>query len=236
VLLAAGTPWYDAPVFWGIPATVLALVSVYAAWRAIPPRRMLYDWRLDAVQLVRTDATAAVELEVRRNGEILRDPHVVQVKLASRGRADIGRDAFDGPVVLNVGVPILDVLNADSSAEHVPAPPVEIDGSTLRVGPSMLSKRHDLTYSLLIEGAPASKLTLDNRPRDVEVRDAALSTPLQPWKWLRPVLNILGGATAAVLFFVTHLWLVVFLAAIGFFVEWSFIKRRNTGSRARPPV
>lgn len=169
------TPWYNAAWLWGTVAAVIALAALYVGWRAIPARpTILYFWRSDDVQLVRVDrqaqAQAQIELEIRRNGAVLHDPHLVHVMLATKGRADIGPDAFNGPVVLDVGVPITGVLKLESDVEHVPAPLWDIDGSTLRVGPALLARRHGLTFSLLTDGPPTSQLTLSNRPRDVTVR------------------------------------------------------------------
>jgi hypothetical protein len=170
------TRWYSSALFWGIVAALIALAGLYATWRAIPPRRTLYFWRSGEVQLVRSDSEASVDLEIRRNGNTLRDPHVVQVTLASRGRADIGPGAFNGPIVLDVGVPILEVLASTSDAQHIPAPPSEVEGGTLRIRPSLLGRRHNLTYSFLVEGAPTHPMTLDNRPQDVNVRASDLNT------------------------------------------------------------
>lgn len=149
------TPWYNTTLTWGVVAAVISLAALYVGWCAIPARpTTLYFWRRTEVQLVRGDSEVPVELEIRRNGAVVHDPHLVQVLLSTRGRADIGQDAFTGPIVLDIGAPIVDVLKCVSDAEHIPAPPWEIEGTTLHVGPALIARRHELTFSLLIDGPP----------------------------------------------------------------------------------
>ncbi|MFC0436487.1 hypothetical protein [Kutzneria buriramensis] len=179
------TPWYDTTWLWGAVSAVIALAVLYVAWRAIPARpTTIYFWRFDAIQLVRSNSSMPVTLEIRRNHTVLRDPHLVQVLLATRGRADVGQDAFNGPIMLDIGAPIVDVLKFESDADHIPAPPWQAEGSTLHVGPALLARRHELTFSLLVDGPPISALTLTNRPRDVTVQaaqsNAAGPSPLDP--------------------------------------------------------
>jgi hypothetical protein len=99
------------------------------------------------------------ELEVRHRGQPLSQPYIVTVMVVSKGRKDISSDSFDGgqPIVANLGVPIIQELRFDAATKSrgVPVPKVVIDGTRVLVGPSMLAKRHTLTFTALVEGEPS---------------------------------------------------------------------------------
>jgi hypothetical protein len=99
------------------------------------------------------------ELEVRHEGRPLSQPYIVTVMVVSKGRKDISSASFDGgqPIVVNLGVPIIQELRFDAAPESrgVPVPKVVIDGTRVLVGPSMLAKRHTLTITALVEGEPS---------------------------------------------------------------------------------
>jgi hypothetical protein len=62
---------------------------------ANPKRRLSYD--MSATALLRFGPSNAVRgrLEVRRNGAVLTEPQVLEVKLHNDGRRDISSAAFD---------------------------------------------------------------------------------------------------------------------------------------------
>lgn len=70
------------------------------------------------------DAETGVDLglEVRARGERLTDPHVATAHVASRGRRDIRKDAFDGPIQLHFRARIVGILET-SCITKVPGTP-----------------------------------------------------------------------------------------------------------------
>jgi hypothetical protein len=102
-----------------------------------------------------------------RDGEVLSDPHIVEVYLVSRSRSDISRDSFDGgkPLILDLGSPIIAL--ASETVEPFAGP-------TVFVGPRLIRKREVVTFTALIDGAGAT-LTCRNPPANVALRKDARS-------------------------------------------------------------
>ena len=94
------------------------------------------------------------DLELRHHGVILADPRVLTVELVSRGRKDISSDAYnnDQPLEIDVGSRIVEILQVTSEPGTLPTPQVTIGGTSLRIGPSLISKRHEITINVLADG------------------------------------------------------------------------------------
>ncbi|MDX8056670.1 hypothetical protein SK571_45510 [Lentzea sp. BCCO 10_0798] len=139
-------------------AVIAIVVGAWAAFRSANPRRALYIAERSAVALLRsTRGLDDHEIEVRRQGRVLNEPHVVTVDVASRGARDIPRSAFDGqPLKLDFGVPVVALLDQRSDADRpaVPSPKVVVTQTGLEIGPALLTRNHLLTYTLLVEGPP----------------------------------------------------------------------------------
>ncbi|MEV6904959.1 hypothetical protein [Amycolatopsis sp. NPDC051372] len=148
--------WYESQLLWSVTAVVVAIVlgvpAIVVAVCALPRRRLTYTVLSDIPLLSRS---VSGSLEVRHEGRVGDDPRVVTVVLVGSGRQDIPSSGFDQgrPLVLDFAVPIVELLTAQSASPSlVPAPQVRMDTTALLVGPSLISKRHVLTYSVLVDG------------------------------------------------------------------------------------
>ncbi|MGP4111979.1 hypothetical protein ACTWP5_13815 [Streptomyces sp. 4N509B] len=175
-MMTTAGAWYTSGTLWTAVSAIAALVAIpVAAWVAIrvgnPKRLLSYD--MSATALLRLGPSNAVRstLEVRRNGAILTEPHVLEIELRNDGRRDIPSAAFDGgqPLRLDVGVPIVELLETSSAPHGYRVPPITVSGSALEVGPGMISRGQRLTLSVLADGRNPS-LTLDVALLDVRIR------------------------------------------------------------------
>ena len=178
-MIAAGGQFYTSGTFWagaGVAAVLLSTVAI--VWVTLRvgslKRRLLYSMPV-VTPLLNERPGMPRDVEVRRAGQLLTFPQVVNIELVSRGRRDIPRDAFDGgePLCLDVGVPIVECLQVKISPTDRPEPLCKIDGAKLLVGPSLISRRQTMVFSLLVDGPspklsrpPQSLIDVDLRPRD----------------------------------------------------------------------
>lgn len=147
---------------------VIAIIAAWFAWRAIPPRRRL-DFGLTSDVPIVHDVGSLAELEVRSGGRLLERPRVVQLRVVGRGRSDIAAASFgDRPLVLDLGVPIVKLLDMRRANEAEPAPTVACTDTALRLGPSFIGKKQDLTYTIMVDGPPA-RLTYEATLLDVNL-------------------------------------------------------------------
>ncbi|MFC6091664.1 hypothetical protein [Saccharothrix lopnurensis] len=160
--LSAGEPWYVSGTFWTIAAVVVGVVAIavttWAAFRSARPRRILYIWADSAVPLVsNSPGLRGRSLAVSLDGRELAEPHTVTVRVAGRSALDIAASAFDGaPLELEFGVPIVALLEqrSDAGRAAVREPAVQVRGTALHVGPALLTRRHRLRYTVLLDGEP----------------------------------------------------------------------------------
>jgi hypothetical protein len=107
-------------------------VGVWATlWGGSTKRRLLYS--IPVVSPLLNDRPGMPDdMEVRRAGQLLKFPQVVNIELVSRSRRDIARDAFDGgvPICLDVGEPIVECLKVTTLPSDRPAPVWKYDGSS----------------------------------------------------------------------------------------------------------
>ncbi|MDN3356852.1 hypothetical protein [Actinomadura sp. DC4] len=158
-MVLAGKSFVYSETFWaatGVVATVtLGLLAVWITWIiANPPQRLAYEMTAETQLLNGTAASSVREgLEIRRDGRLLSDPRVLEIKLINEGRRDIPSSAFDRerPLVLDVGVPILELLVASTEPGYS-EPAVVRNGSQLRIGPDLIARGQRTTFSLLIDG------------------------------------------------------------------------------------
>jgi len=183
--------WYQSQLFWAIAAvaaTVLVFIpSFWVAQRALPRRKLTYVMLSDTPLLTRL---MHGKLEVRHEGVALKHPRVVTVQLESRGRQDIASSSFDQgkPLVLDLGVPIVDLLAAESDAKGAaPASQMNVDTTALRIGPSLIKNRHVLTYTVLVDGEP--DLTCHAALENVVVRASDLLESEARLSWTSVILS-----------------------------------------------
>jgi hypothetical protein len=178
-VIAAGGQFYTSGTFWaGASVAAVLLSTVAIVWVTLRvgslKRRLLYSMPV-VTPLLNERPGMPRDVEVRRAGQLLTFPQVVNIELVSRGRRDIPRDAFDGgePLCLDVGVPIVECLQVKISPSDRPEPLCKVDSSKLLVGPSLIGRRQTMVFSLLVDGPspklsrpPQSLIDVDLRPRD----------------------------------------------------------------------
>src|ERR1035441_806734 len=181
VMNAAGG-WYLSGTFWaaaGVVVAVLAAVAVVWVTLAVGfPRRRLYFGLRASAPLLAAPAGIRGDLELRHRGTALADPRVVTVELVSRGRRDIPSEAFDSgqPLVLDIGARIVEVLQVTSGPGILPGPRITAEGAALKVGPSLIGRRQEITISVLTDDGEPS-LACHGPLIDVQVRQRAEGLP-----------------------------------------------------------
>lgn len=152
--------WYASDVFWAavgaLAALVLGLAGVVITYRVGTPKRRLWYGIHRSTRLLAEESGRVPELEFRHRGAVLEDPYLVEFRIVSRGRQDIPSTSYDAgqPIAFDMGVPILRVLETESQPVTSPSPRMALDSTVIKVGPSLLKKRHMVTYTLLVDGRP----------------------------------------------------------------------------------
>jgi hypothetical protein len=195
--------WYTSGTFWaGAGVVVAVLAAVAVVWVTLTvgfPRRRLYFGLRAAAPLLAAPAGIRGDLELRHRGTALADPRVVTVELVSRGRRDIPSEAFDSgqPLVLDVGARIVEVLQVTSGPGILPPPQVIPDGTSLKIGPSLIGRRQEITINILTDGGKPS-LACHSPLIDVQVRRRTEdSSPRWP-QWAVAVAAVALVAAVAV--------------------------------------
>jgi hypothetical protein len=153
-------PWYMSGTLWAIAAVlvgvVVGIITVWATFRSASPRRRLYVGLSSITPLLDRTGKELEGLEVRHKGSPLRDPYFVTVEIISRGRRDIPRTNFDGPIEIDLSVDVVALLEAQSFAKPltVPGPMYLTTARGVQVQPALIARNHRLTYSLLVNGEP----------------------------------------------------------------------------------
>jgi hypothetical protein len=207
----AVTHWYASGTFWavaGVGAIVLfGVLTVAVTWIVGTARRYLI-YSIPTVTPILSSAAdpARSDLQVTLRGEIITEPHVVSVRLDSRGRRDIRSTDFDQdkPLVLDVGARIVAVLARKSFPESLPAPVITSDGGTkVSLGPTLIRRRQTMQIDLLVDG-PNPVLTCESPLVDVAVREQRPEVQSLP-RWIVITMRVIILASLAafvVVFFV----------------------------------
>lgn len=154
-----------------VVAVLAAVAGVWVTFSVGFPRHRLYYGLRAAAPLLTAPARMEGELQLLHRGKPLANPHVLTVELISRGRKDIPNDAYNGgqPLQLGVGSRIVEILQITSEPETLVAPQVTASEEFLRIGPSLIGKRHQITINLLTDGGRPS-LSCRSPLVDVQVR------------------------------------------------------------------
>jgi hypothetical protein len=153
---------------------------------------------------------------VYHKGQRLSEPYVVTVAVSSRSDRDIDRDSFDGkPLELRFGVPIIELLesNADAQRAAVRTPQVAITEATLEIGPALITRRHQLSYVVLVDGKPSFRPVGDLVNVTIKVGEASDrrstdATRRSMWKILRYSLLVVAGSAAIFIMKVSALFVL----------------------------
>jgi hypothetical protein len=194
--LASG--WYASSTFWAGAGVVAVIVSTAAVvWVTLTvglPRRRLY-YRMKAVApLMIAPEGVRDGIELLHRGKLLTDPRALTIELLSRGRKDIPSNAYnDGqPLWLDVGAPIVEILQVTSVPTTLPIPDVTADGTSVNLGPSLIGKRHVITITVLTDGGNPA-LTCRSPLVDVQVRQRSD----EPSMAARVVVSAVAAAVVA---------------------------------------
>jgi hypothetical protein len=196
-MIVAGE-WYEfepLQVWAGVVVTlVVGLLGAWVAWRAASPRRRLLYGVRSVTPLLTAPRGMRGDLEVRHKGELIRNPHVVELVLASRGRRDITSDMFDrdNPLRVHLGVNIVEPLQVRTDTRSAGRlPEITVEDHVVTMPPCRVGSRQRITVTLLVDGFRAERLRDSDTLRcesplvDVQVR---AFDPGTPWgavgKWL----------------------------------------------------
>lgn len=168
MIVTTAAPFYESGTFWAAAAVFAALGGIWATLRANNPKRRLAYW-MGSTRLVHSDHFDS--LEIRRHGTLLREPRVVRVQLVNTARRDISSVAFDRnlPIVMDLGLPILELLGTESHPPTSAAPEAAVQGTTLRIGPGRLGRKESVTYIVLVDGRP--EYSCQHSLVDVDVKE-----------------------------------------------------------------
>jgi hypothetical protein len=174
---AAGESFYVSGGFWvavvSVAVTIIAAtLGMWITWRADNPKQRLLFGMPVSTRLINADGDVRQELEVRRDDQVLTDPHIVEITLLNQGRRDIASSVFDQgrPLVLDVGVAVLDILKVTTTSAHA-VPITSVDGTSLRVGPDLIGRGQRIVFSLLVDGASPSLTCPPPHPINIDVGD-----------------------------------------------------------------
>jgi hypothetical protein len=97
------------------------------------------------------------DLQVTYHGAELKDPHIVVARLAYRGRRDLPSAAFDqgNPMYLDVGTRIIGLLSTVLTPSRTPLPATRVSDSKIEIGPSLIRKRLEMEFVILVDGSNA---------------------------------------------------------------------------------
>jgi hypothetical protein len=159
----------------GLVGLLLAAVAAWAAIRAIPPKRRLSIGMTSTRLFTRDNASGAADRLTISHATfgVLADPTVVRLSIRNTGRAAISSALYDGnaPMKLQLGVKILELLEASNALTTQVGPAADIADETLSVGPGLIGQRELLTYELLVDGDPQLNIEESLIDVDVEVID-----------------------------------------------------------------
>lgn len=167
-------------------------VTLYVHRKQNPRREFSYDVR--ASPLVSTRVRGLDKLTVAYDGSPLTRPYLVNVQIASTGRADISSASFDGnkPVSFALNVPILGEIEQSASTETVSARLRFSDlTNSIELPPSLLPKGFTLRASYLCDGRPnvEPKVELTDIPVRTDIR------ALRTTNWRSEIAVAVGAAS-----------------------------------------
>ncbi|WP_435090574.1 hypothetical protein [Micromonospora aurantiaca (nom. illeg.)] len=180
--------WYEVGNFWtaltGVSATLLVGgLTLWMTYRvAVPKRRVVY--RIEAEELVVSSEENSSDVTIHHKGRQVRSPHSILLGVGNDGRRDVPSSAFDEskPIVFDFAAPVVEISHrvtkprgmalSEMLAHAAPPvgaaePKIEVSGSTLRIGPSLMASRQIIVLALLVEGQP--RLSVSSPLIDVQV-------------------------------------------------------------------
>ena len=171
---------YVSGTFWtsiglAILALVAIVVSVVLARRANPRRQITCDTRIS--RLVSPHAPSDAQIGVTTSGVTFGNPYLLELRIASRSRKDIGSDDFDRqkPLVFAIDAPVAVHIGDSTVAESTE---LAIDSGIIAFGPCLIRKGTMLFAQFLTEGRPT--LRIDSPLKDVKVAQKTVGAETWP--------------------------------------------------------
>lgn len=176
--IASTQHWYQSATLWGAlgaVAVVVIGVLTIAVTYFIGTARPILNYSLP-ISIPLLSLPPRPDLEVIYKGQSLQHPHTVMVNLINSGRRDISSGSFDQqkPIVLDIGVPIVDLLGEERHRELV------VDGTAVKIPPRLIRRREEISISLLCDGQRPS-LTCQSHLIDVKVKKAGALPTYLAW-------------------------------------------------------
>jgi hypothetical protein len=174
-MLAAGQAehWYQSPIFWavaGVGAVVIVGVAGILVTYIVSTASRHLTYAMPTVTALPGSLSQRPGIELTYQGERITQPRILEIRLTSSGRKDIGSDSFNDrkPLVLDVGAKIVTLLGSTATPEGASPPAVEFRETALLVGPDLIRKGQLTTFTLLADG-PAPSLNCQSPLIDVKV-------------------------------------------------------------------
>jgi hypothetical protein len=196
-----------------VPTLLVALVALRLQYVTnVPHRRIRFGTAFCARLLDRSLVGSGVDsdLHVLWRDEELADPYVLKIDLAYRGRKDLGSDSFDKerPFCIDVGVPIIELLEIAFEPDVKPLPRVEAVGTELRLGPDLLRKNQGISFTVLTDGM-STKLIPNSPLRGVDLDQKASYQATQD---VKEAQQVSGGLLRTVIAWAIVLFVVFYVA------------------------
>jgi len=160
-----------------VVGTIFGIIAVgwaiYTYW--FPPRftrkRMEYELEISTPLLhesAQADNNLIVKYGRRYGRRVLRDPHIVRIRISNTGRREIRSGDFDQgtPLQLDVGVKIVTLLRVICSLNTMPDPKASINDRRLSVFPSLIPHHASIYFAILLDG-PCGEITYKSPLTDV---------------------------------------------------------------------
>lgn len=156
---------------WAAAGTILTFTLAFIGairyvLKRIRGRKVITYELLDSVPFLRNlPAVKSAGLSVIYNGGKLENPHLLQVQLTSKSYRDISSPAFDQhrPLCIDVGVPIVALLETRYDPDQGPFPKITTTGTTLQIWPDKIRHRQGMRFSILTDD-PGAHLTCSSNP------------------------------------------------------------------------
>lgn len=178
-VLASDSPYVSGTFWVSVALAVLAAATITVTlilWRRGNPRpQITYDARLS--RLVSPHAPSTAQIEVTLSGMSFVNPYLLELRVESRSRRDIGSDDFDRqkPLAFRLDTPVAVQIGDTTIGESAE---IAIDDGVIAIGPCLIRKGTILFTQFLTEGRP--DLKTDNTLRDVKVSGKTFSSETGP--------------------------------------------------------
>ena len=198
-LHSAGPAWGTLWGAVGAVAGVAALIAFLIQWRFGGPRRVLI-YSLSGVAPFLSSQILGIsqEIAVTVDGEAIADPYIASLRIDNRSRRDIRSSDFDREKPLEFDLRAGIIVAQPTSPASGLQEALIVDGTKLKLGPTLIHGREKLNLTLITEGYP------NISRRDILVNVKIRSQEEQRQRY-RPVRN-----TAVVIE-----WLGVLIAILG---------------------